>query len=345
MVLLILRGLFICFCLAIAFVYASQVFHNDLWNLWLTLIAAICISSGLVLVDILWKKKQLWTLSGAFFGLIVGMVAAFAINESLIPYLMLPFREVDPNAATLQRLDLLEQGINIFVGAICVFAAISMILQTKNDFRFVIPYVEFSKQLRGQKPMLLDTSAIIDGRILDIAETQILQGNIILPRFVIQELQTIADAHDKLKRTRGRRGLDIVTKLQQSPHVDLTIDEQADVVGAGVDQKLISLAEEMRGRIITTDFNLAKVAEVRSIEVININALANAMRAVVLPGESLEVKIVKPGEAANQGVGYLEDGTMVVVENARDHMNETVQITVTSALQTAAGRMIFGKVN
>ena len=233
-------------------------------------------------------------------------------------------------------------GVKILLGVITCYFCISLVLQTKDDFRFIIPYVEFAKQVRGNRPAILDTSVIVDGRILDIIETQVMQGVIIVPRFVLDELQLIADSSDKLKRARGRRGLDILQKLQAKTSVEVHIEER-DAEGINVDQKLIDLAHQMQGRVMTNDFNLNKIAELRGVDVININDLAKALRPVVLPGEHMTVKLVKPGESPTQGVGYLDDGTMVVVEDGRTHLDHEVDLVVTSTLQTSAGRMIFGK--
>ena len=233
-------------------------------------------------------------------------------------------------------------GVKIILGVITCYFCISLVLQTKDDFRFILPYVEFAKQIRGNRPTILDTSVIVDGRVLDIIETQVMQGVVIIPRFVLDELQTIADSGDKLKRSRGRRGLEILQKLQAMTTIEVHIEER-DAEGINVDQKLIDLAHQMQGRVMTNDFNLNKIAELRGVDVININDLAKALRPVVLPGEHMTVKLVKPGESPTQGVGYLDDGTMVVVENGRTHLDHAVDLIVTSTLQTSAGRMIFGK--
>ncbi|MBN1941749.1 MAG: PIN domain-containing protein [Phycisphaerae bacterium] len=219
-------------------------------------------------------------------------------------------------------------------------------MQTKDDFRFIVPYVEFSKQTKGARPMVLDTSVIVDGRITDIVNTKILRSELIVPRFVLAELQTIADSQDKLKRNRGRRGLDVLQNLRQCDVADVRIlDVRVPAVekAPDVDAKLVALAEHLNGQIITNDYNLNKVAQLRNIEVININDLANALKPVVLPGETMRTKIIKPGEEAGQGVGYLDDGTMVVVDQGRSHIGNEVDIVVTSVLQTSAGKMIFGR--
>jgi uncharacterized protein YacL len=219
------------------------------------------------------------------------------------------------------------------------------LLQTKDDFRFISPYVEFSKEVKGLKPIVLDTSVVIDGRIADVVETNILNSQLIMPQFVIGELQGIADSSDKLRRSRGRRGLDILNRLRNNPQVDLKIFDHdlAEFTGQPVDLKLVLLAKHLEGRIVTNDYNLNKVSKLHGVDVINLNDVANALKPVCLPGEPLRVRIVKQGEEAGQGVGYLDDGTMVVIEGGRDHVGETVQITVTSVLQTSAGRMIFGR--
>ncbi|MBQ1913695.1 MAG: PIN/TRAM domain-containing protein [Selenomonadaceae bacterium] len=191
---------------------------------------------------------------------------------------------------------------------------------------------------------LLDTSVIIDGRIADICETGFLEGTLLIPVFVLEELQHIADSADALKRVRGRRGLDILQKIRTESNklkVEITNVDFDDV--NEVDSKLVRLGQQVGGKIITNDFNLNKVAQLRGVEVLNINELSNAVKPVVIPGESMQVTVVKDGKEPGQGVAYLDDGTMIVVENGRRHINNTIDVEVTSALQTAAGRMIFAK--
>ncbi len=301
-----------------------------------TILVPVIAGFLLVLADMFWRRKRLQVLSGLFFGALAGMVIAYGL--SLVVDIGVKVFELNN--------PLLVQLVKGVVGAATVFLCVSLILQTKDDFRFIIPYVEFARQAKGARPMLLDTSAIIDGRIADIVETGITESEIIVPRFVLNELQTVADSEDKLKRNRGRRGLDILAQLQSSKSVDVRImDPSAATVEkySGVDEKLLALAHQLDGRVITNDYNLNKVARLRGVKVVNVNDLANAMRAVYLPGEPLKVRIVRPGEEAGQGVGYIQDGTMVVVEQARDLVGKEIEITVTSALQTSAGRMIFGR--
>ena len=193
----------------------------------------------------------------------------------------------------------------------------------------------------GGTPKVLDTSVIIDGRILDIVRSGFLDGPLLLPRFVLRELQNIADSSDAMRRTRGRRGLDVLTKLQALTPLEI-VERDFDTVSE-VDAKLVMLARERGGKLVTNDFNLNRVANVEGVPVLNMNELANAVKPVLLPGEELRVALIKEGKEAHQGVGYLDDGTMIVVENGRRQVGETVDVAVTSALQTAAGRMIFAK--
>ncbi len=253
---------------------------------------------------------------------------------------------VSGGAVTAPATVSLVSSLKLALGVICCYLAVSFILQTKDDVRFVIPYVQFAKETKGAKPLVLDTSVIVDGRIADIANTQIIESELIVPRFVLQELQAIADSGDKLKRTRGRRGLDMLNKLQLSEAVDIRILEvtpDRSTPDATVDDMLVDLAMQLRGKVVTNDYNLNKIAQLRGVQVININDLANALKPVVLPGESLSIKVIKPGEEAGQGIGYLDDGTMVVVEGGRDRLGEVVALAVTSVLQTSAGRMVFGR--
>jgi uncharacterized protein YacL len=240
-----------------------------------------------------------------------------------------------------------RKALSLIITVICCYIAISTLLQTKDEFRFIIPYVEFSKQVKGAKSLVLDTSVIIDGRIADICDTRFIDTRLIVPRFVLQELQSVADSSDKLKRNRGRRGLDMLKRMQSNPKVELQMHEANLAVLRDVhkvDERLVVLAKALDARVVTNDYNLNKIAQLQGVEVINLNELANALKSVALPGELMMVRIVKPGDQLGQGVGYLEDGTMVVVEHGRSMIGQEVSITVTSVLQTPAGRMIFGRV-
>jgi uncharacterized protein YacL len=204
--------------------------------------------------------------------------------------------------------------------------------------------VSLFKDARPQKRYkILDTSVIIDGRVAEVVETGFLDGTLVVPQFVLKELQSVADSSDALKRNRGRRGLDILQRIQKMAGVEVVISDVDFPQVREVDLKLIELARSLIGQIVTNDFNLNKVAQLRGVAVLNINELANVLKPVVLPGEVMSVFIVKEGKEPTQGVAYLDDGTMVVVDNARHRIGKTVNIAVTSVLQTTAGRMIFGK--
>jgi len=192
-------------------------------------------------------------------------------------------------------------------------------------------------------PKILDTSVIIDGRIFDILHTGFLEGPIVIPTFVLDELQYIADSSDSLKRNRGRRGLDILNKMQKELSVEVLISDKNYPEIAEVDSKLLKLAQELKGRIVTNDFNLNKIAELQGVEVLNTNDLSNAVRSIVLPGEEMKVQIIREGKEHNQGVAYLDDGTMIVVEGAKNLISKSANVVVTSVLQTSAGRMVFAK--
>jgi uncharacterized protein YacL len=203
----------------------------------------------------------------------------------------------------------------------------------------------FSDTAMGRSHKVLDTSVIIDGRIADLCDTAFIEGTLVIPQFVLKELQLVADSPDALKRQRGRRGLDVLDHLQKSSQVSVVISDLDFPEIRDVDSKLIECAKALGARIVTNDFNLNKVARIQGIQVLNVNELANALRPVVLPGESMKVFILKEGKEKDQGVAYLDDGTMVVVDNSRRMIGQTVNITVTSVLQTTVGKMIFGRYN
>jgi uncharacterized protein YacL len=309
--------------------------NSPSWNA--VVISGLGMMAFVFFLDIFTPKKKFRALAGVFFGLLVGLL----ISGALAP-------AVDMIADTY-RIELIKDAlaaIKWMLGVCICFLTISIVMRTKDDVRFVIPYVEFAKQTKGARPLVLDTSAIIDGRIADLCQNRLFDAPVVVPRFVLTELQVIADSADKLKRNRGRRGLDILRKMQSSSAIDVEIDDSVipEVEESkGVDQKLMIFTKCRNGRLATTDYNLSKVAQVREVDVVNINDLANSVKVVVLPGETMEVKIIKPGEEAEQGIGYLDDGTMVVVEGGRNKIGREVAISVTSSLQTSAGKMIFGK--
>ena len=336
MMLSVLRILFFVLIIAVLFVNVSSD-EADTSNFIIILTAGLGIALMAFLIDILTPKKSLAALAGVFFGLLVGMLISFVF--------MLVLEMID-EIYGLELSEIALQAIKWVTAVSICYLVISIVVRTKDDFRFVIPYVEFAKQTKGARPLILDTSAIIDGRIADLYKSNLFDAPLIVPRFVLNELQLISDSSDKLKRQRGRRGLDILKAMQESSTIDIEIDDTvvADATDVkGVDQKLVVFAKTCNGRIGTTDYNLTKVAQVREVDVVNINDIANSLKTIVIPGEQLQVKILKAGEESDQGVGYLDDGTMVVVEDARNKLGKEMVVAVTSSLQTSAGKMIFGK--
>ena len=306
-------------------------------NFYVILLSGLGLAMVAFLVDILTPKKSLAALAGVFFGLLVGIFISWALSPVL--YMI-------NDIYYLGLSNIAIQSIRWIMGICICYLVISIVMRTKDDVRFVVPYVEFAKQTKGSRPLVLDTSAIIDGRIADMYQCRLFDAPLIVPRFVLNELQLIADSADRLKRNRGRRGLDILNKMQTNSTIDVKIDDsstpEVEEVD-GVDQKLMIFTKSCDGKLATTDYNLTKVAQVREVDVVNINDLANSLKVIALPGEIMEVKIIKPGEEAEQGIGYLPDGTMVVVEGARNKIGRELVISITSSLQTSAGKMIFGK--
>ena len=303
---------------------------NPPWLEWLMLVGLMVLVVASITIDVFTPRKKLDTISAVYFGLIIGLSLTYVLSICL---------DGLPIPGDIQRL------LVYFVGLLLCYFCISLLLQTRDDFRFIIPYVEFAKEVKGAKPYVLDTSVVIDGRIADVVETQIIDSLLIMPRFVLNELQTIADSSDRMRRSRGRRGLDVLNKLRSAGKVDLQIfdRELPEFAGQSVDLKLVLLAKHLNGKVITNDYNLNKVARLHGVDVLNLNDLSNALKPVFLPGENIEVRLVKPGEESGQGIGYLDDGTMVVVEGGREFVNHSVRVVVTSVLQTSAGRMVFGK--
>ena len=335
MLLVIIRAVFVLVVAGLAVRLAKATAENHNWAL---LFGGVMAAAVVVLcLDIFTPRKRIQTISAIYFGLIVGLFLGYLVQIAIEPTL----ESFLPGAAA-------QKGLTGILTILICYACVSTLLQTKDDFRFIIPYMEFSKEVKGSRPLVLDTSVVIDGRIADVAETRVIDQPLIVPRFVLQELQGIADSSDKLRRNRGRRGLDILNKLQKSTGVEVKIHDAEIPELAGireVDQKLVVLAKHLGGRVVTNDYNLNKIARLQGVEVINLNDLANALKPIVLPGESLMVKILKRGEEPGQGVGYLDDGTMVVTEHGQQHLGETIRLTVTSVLQTSAGRMIFGRID
>lgn len=338
MQLIIFRGVFLVVTLGIATItatLASNYGPTTFFKSWLPLVAffgTMLVGGGVILLDALIPRKRIEIASGLYFGLLVGMALTYVMQLAMEPLF---------NRLSVEG----TQAITLVMGMVLCYASMTILLQTMDDFRFIIPYVEFSKETKGLKPLILDTSVVIDGRIADLVMTNVLDNQLIMPRFVLAELQAVADSSDKLRRARGRRGLDILNRLRSTEGIDLKIHDRElpEMADQPVDMKLVLLAKHLDGKVVTGDYNLNKVARIHNVPVINLNDIANSLKPVFLPGEQFLVRIVKPGEELGQGVGYLEDGTMIVVEGGREQVGKEIKVSVTSVLQTSAGRMIFGK--
>ena len=276
----------------------------------------------------------------ATIGLIVGLVIAYLIVSGIGTFINLP---------------IITAIVGILVYLFMGYIGIRIALKSRDDLFNInklsrlssnIGKDKSSKKDHGGKsipPKVLDTSVIIDGRIADICRTGFVEGKLIIPKFVLNELQHIADSSDDLKRVRGRRGLDILNIIQKELDIEVEITEKDFDDIPEVDSKLLKLAQVMNGKVVTNDYNLNKVAQFQGVEVLNINELANAVKPVAIPGEEMVAQVVKEGKESNQGIAYLDDGTMIVVEGGKKHIGQTINVLVTSVLQTSAGRMIFGK--
>jgi uncharacterized protein YacL len=322
--LLLVRGVFLTFCVAAA--YYFRPFGLDPW---IAAAVGLLFFVAVVLFEMRLERATLKRLIGAAVGSILGILGA---------YLM---------ALVLERAALPENTRSFFsVALLLLMAYIGLVVGAhKGDMLNLQALGGLFGSEKGSRRLykVLDTSVIIDGRVADICEAQFLDGTLLVPQFVLRELQLVADSSDGLKRQRGRRGLEVLQRIQQMPNLTVEIAEEDFPQTPEVDLKLIELAKRYEAKIVTNDFNLNKVASLQGIDVLNVNALANALKPVVLPGETMRVFILREGKEYNQGVAYLDDGTMVVVDGARRMINKTIDITVTSVHQTTAGKMIFGR--
>ncbi len=289
----------------------------------------VVIAGIIILLEYSTKRISVKGLSSAVFGIVFGILFAWLI---IGVFKLIPME------------DDIRAEFNGLLILIFAYLGMVMAVRGKDEFNIIIPYIKLKREGQREEIALLDTSVIIDGRIADICHTKFIQGILIIPRFVLKELQQIADSADPIKRNRGRRGLDMLNKIRKSGAVEVKIHEDDFPDIAEVDAKLIKLAKVLSAKVFTNDYNLNKIAELQGVSVLNINELANALKPVVIPGELMEVKIVKEGKEYNQAVAYLDDGTMVVIDNAKQLIGHTARVLVTSVLQTAAGRMIFAKV-
>jgi uncharacterized protein YacL len=298
----------------------------------------LALSMAVILLELSFARRFIGILSIIMFGILIGFVVSHFI---IAGFYLIP--SIDEAVVKDPKYPVLKIHIEFSVTFFCTFLSVIIILHTKDDLKFVVPFVELKREGGTSKPAILDTSVIVDGRIADMMDTHVIDSPIIIPKFVLDELQKIADSQDRTKRNRGRRGLDVLNRLRKAKNVDVQVQDIPLPGVEGVDAKLVRLAKIIDARVVTTDFNLNKVAQVQGVEVININDIATALRPIVLQGEKLTVRVQRLGESAGQGVGYMEDGTMVVGEDCAGRVGQEVELVVTNILQTSAGRLIFGR--
>ncbi|HXM33407.1 MAG TPA: PIN domain-containing protein [Chthoniobacterales bacterium] len=321
----LLRALFLTFCAAIGGIVALELQGNPTRGILIGAAFALVI----ILVDRLLKGFSLRAFSSATFGLLLGLLFANLLTASDI------LRYQGETTQWAARLIVY-----------CTFGYLGMMLamrSNRDEFSLIIPYVRFARETTQREPIIVDTNVIIDGRIADLCATGFLSRVLIVPRFVLGELQTLADSRDPLKRERGRRGLDILNKLQQSPELELTIHDTTGDADLETDARLVRVAKVLQARLLTNDQALSQVARLQQVAALNLADLSRALRPALAAGDELELNLVKEGRETHQAVGYLPDGTMIVVNHARPHLGKVATVVVSSALQTGAGRLIFAE--
>jgi uncharacterized protein YacL len=270
-------------------------------------------------------------ISSIVFGALLGMLFA-ALTVSVVGL-----------AIEKETMDIIREDLTGALIVVFSYLGIAFIYQSREKFNLIVPYVEFRREEKGIKPVVIDTNVVIDGRICDILKTGVLDSPLIVPQLVLHELHQLADSADKLKRERGRLGLEVLNAMRADPKIDVTIQDMATDQDRPVDEQLVRIAKILNARLLTIDFNLNRLATLEGIQVINLNELANALKPVALPGEQLTIKLIKRGEQPGQGVGYLPDGTMVIVEDADDLLGQEVPVVVRNTITRDSGRMIFAR--
>lgn len=318
----LIRVVFIIICAILGYILGE----NPLFFSFLGAVIGVVI----VVFEVLARRISLKGLSAAVFGVVLGLIMARLFGNFLTLF------KLPPDT---------DYFLRAFFTLIFVYLGLTLGLKGKEEFHLVIPYVRFKREELREEPIVVDTSSIIDGRILDIVRCGFLEAKLIVPRFVLKELQALADSTEHLKRQRGKRGIEILNALKKEKNVDVVISEEDFKDLASVDTKVVRLAKILGAKVFTTDYNLNRLAQLEGVKVLNVNDLANALKPIFLPGEKISIKLIKEGKELNQAVGYLDDGTMVVVENARWLIGKTVEVEVTSILQSPSGRIIFTRLS
>jgi uncharacterized protein YacL len=324
----LLRVLFITFSTTIGALISGEL-YGDVWP---GIVVGLIMGLAVVLIDRLLKGFSLRLFSSATFGLLLGLIFANLLSASDVLHFQ-------PETT--------QWVVRLVV--YCTFAYLGMMLamrSSRDEFSLIIPYVRFARETTQHEPLVVDTSVIVDGRIAELCATGFLSRSLVVPRFILGELQTLADSHDPIKRERGRRGLEILNGLQRSHEVELTIHEStnAEESEAGADARLVRTAKVLKARLLTNDHALSQVARLQQVPVLNLADLTHALRPAVITGEEIELNLVKEGRESHQAVGYLPDGTMIVVNHARRYLGKIARVIISSVLQTAAGRLIFAEV-
>ncbi len=323
MIFILIRILFLILSFLTGVFFAPKL-HLQPWGI----LIAVGIAALIMIFEFFAKRISLRGLSSAVFGLFLGILLAKFLWYAL-------------------ELFVVDEQVKLFseMMVLLILSYIGLILglKGKDDFRLVLPYLRFKRQDVKADLIIVDTSAIIDGRIVDVVKTRFIESTLVVPKFVLEELQKISDSTDVIKRQRGKRGLEILNDLKNTEGAAFRIHQENIDEAKGVDAKLMKLAHLLDAKILTTDYNLNRLSELEGIKVLNVNDLANALKVIFLPGERFVLKLTKEGKEHNQAVGYLEDGTMVVVENAKWMINKTVSVEVVSVLQSPSGRIIFTK--
>lgn len=322
----LLRVLFLTFCGAVGGIVTSETQNNYVPGILIGLVFGLVV----VLADRLLKGVSLRAFSSATFGLLLGLLFAnLFVASDILRY----------------QTDTVQWAARLII--YCTFGYLGMMLamrSNRDEFSLIIPYVRFARETTQHEPLVVDTNVIIDGRIADLVATGFLSRALIVPRFVLGELQTLADSRDSIKRERGRRGLDILNQLQQSRELDLTIHDTSGDADLPIDARLVRTAKLLQARLLTNDQALCQVARLQQVAALNLADLARALRPSAAAGDELELNLIKEGRESHQAVGYLPDGTMIVVNHARPFLGKVVTVIVSSALQTGAGRLIFAEV-
>ncbi|MDQ6861311.1 MAG: twitching motility protein PilT [Verrucomicrobiota bacterium] len=321
----LLRVLFVTFCAVVGAIVGLAAQGSTLIGVAIGLVFGL----AMVLVDRLLKGFSLRAFSSATFGLLLGwLFASLLVASDVLHYQPLGVQWIAR------------------VVVYCTFGYLGMMLamrSNRDEFSLIIPYVRFTRETTQHEPIVVDTNVIIDGRIADVCATGFLSRTLIVPRFILGELQLLADAHDPLKRERGRRGLRILNELQRAPQIELTIHETSGDTDLPIDSRLVRLAQRLQARLLTNDNALCQVARLQQVPALNLADLSHALRPVVAAGDEIELHLVKEGRESHQAVGYLPDGTMIVVNHGRSYIGRTSTVVVSSALQTGSGRLVFAE--